>query len=110
MGLPRYTCRLCNEGKPRTKGQMRQHFRTHHPTCIPLHCTLNPVHFIAVAILHFSDGGDSLMQVLGYGNKADCASIVDSTHGVSYSGTRPVSSAEATILAANEWPELLNAR
>lgn len=66
--------------------------------------------YTAVAVIHFSDGGPDEITSLGSGTKEECIQITDMTDTVSYSGNRPIASAEAMILDGADCEDDHNAK
>jgi hypothetical protein len=62
--------------------------------------TDNPKEYVAGYVINFEDDGEPEGQVLHRGTKAECEEVKANTHGITYSGDRPVKDATFFIVPA----------
>lgn len=59
------------------------------------------VEYVAGYVINFDDGGEPDGRVIHRGPKAECEKVKANTHGITYSGDRPVKEAQFFIVPAS---------
>lgn len=62
--------------------------------------TDNPQEYVAGYVINFDDDGEPEGRVLHRGTKGECEEVKANTHGITYSGDRPVKDATFFIVPA----------